>query len=257
MEKLIRQVTCGNVGLQNAVIIPKTLFPLMLRRLSEDVINSRAYKEAWRVKQEAKDHLHRFLTRRCSKEFLALYLESHPQLLDLVSRPGLLLSAVSEVDLAVRLHEFGLLPEEQRKQFVDTVSEYTFDGLDLYALEDPGIRSLFKSHEFEDFLELVRTDLLPRLDDVRSDWESSWSSDNSRDAYIQPLLDSFEAMKTLFADDSEAIAILERESRRAIDWTHDDYTPEVPYTRPSRRWESVGPFSETPGVRSIFDDVDA
>ena len=42
-----------------------------------------------------------------------------------------MLSAVPEVGLAVRLHEFGLLPEENRRKFVRTVSEYAVDGARL------------------------------------------------------------------------------------------------------------------------------
>ena len=69
------------------------------------------------------------------------YFDRHPDLLDKVAKPGLLLHAVPEVDLAVRLHELGLLPDGHRKKFIATVSNYALAGEDLYALEDLGIRS--------------------------------------------------------------------------------------------------------------------
>ncbi len=109
------------------------------------------------------------MARRCSPEFLALYLAEHPDLLTTVSKPGLLLNSVPEVDLAVRLHELGLLPEIHRKTFVETVSEYALNGEDLYALDDDGIQSVYTEEEFVDFKQRVRTELVPRLDDIRSD----------------------------------------------------------------------------------------
>jgi hypothetical protein len=253
-EKLIKQVTCGDVGIQNAVIIPKGLFPLMLHRLSE-MHTATAYKDAFLAKWEATRGLLGFLTRRCSKEFLTLYLERNPDLLDKVSEPGLLLSAVPEVDLAVRLHEFGLLPEERRGQFIATVSDYALDGLDLFALQDPGIRSVFEDHEFEELLVRVRTELLPRLHDVRWDWESNHDSGLSPDDHMQPLLDSFETLKKLFSNDETAVKIIERESQHAIEWI-GEHMPEDMYTKPRRKLGDLQPSDDLCTERSIFDDVD-
>lgn len=172
----------------------------------------------------------------------------NPELLDRLSKPGLLLNAVPEVELAIRLHEFGLLPEDRRQQFIATVSEYALEGQDLYALQDPGIRGMFVDHEFEEFLELVRAELLPRLDDVRFDWVSN------HDDYIEPLLDSFEALKKHFAGDENALTIIERESERAT-WRIGEQRSED--DRPSRKLVDVRSFAEIYTKRSIFDDVDA
>ena len=122
-ENLISQVTCGNVGVEKAVIVPKSLFPAMRSRLIE-FTSSESYKVQWRSEWGARRALYRFLANRCSKEFLALYLELDPDIVKRVSMPGRSLSLVAEVDLAVRLHGFGLLPEASRKEFVETVSNY-------------------------------------------------------------------------------------------------------------------------------------
>ena len=254
-EKLIKQVTCGDVGIQNAVIIPKALFPLMLRRLGE-FSTTATYKDSWRAKWQARNDLQGFLTRRCSKEFLTQYLELNPDLLEEVSTPGLFLNSVPEVDLAVRLHEFGLLPEDRRERFIATVSEYALEGQDLYALQDSGIRGVFEDHEFERLLVLVRTELLPRLNVVRSDWQSNHDSDLSPDEHMQPLLDSFETLKKLFADDENAVKIIDRESERAT-WWIGEHMPEDTHTKPGRKLGGVQPPDALYTKRSIFDDVDA
>lgn len=73
-----------------------------------------------------------------------------------MGKPGLSLIAVPEVDLAVRLHEFGPLPEGVRKAFIETVSTYAVEGQDLYALDDPGVRVVFQDSGFDELVETVR-----------------------------------------------------------------------------------------------------
>lgn len=120
-ERLVDQVTCGDVGIERAVVVPKSLFPQMLAKLM-DFSQSKSYKSPWLSTFGAKRDLQGFLGRRCSKEFLLLYLQNNLDLLDQVSEPGLFLHAAPEVRLAQRLYEFALLPEEKRKKFVETVS---------------------------------------------------------------------------------------------------------------------------------------
>lgn len=253
-DKLIEQVTCGDVGIEKAVIIPKALFPLTLGRLREFSI-SKKYKSEWLSAWSAKSALQGFLARRCSKEFLSLYLQKNPDLLDKVSEPGLYLSAVSEVDLAVRLHEFELLPEDKRKKFVATVSEYAVRGEDLYALDDVDIQSMFKDQEFERLLKRVRTQLLPRLNDVRRNWQYNHQLGEPPDEHMQLLLESFGVLKKHFGDDARAAKIIDRETRLANEWIAEN-TPEEP-SRKQRTLGKVETSDKLPSTRSIFDDIDA
>jgi hypothetical protein len=135
-------VTCGDVDLENAVIIPKSLFALILRRLDE-YSSSPKYKSPAYATWGARDRIIGFLARRCSKDFLSFYVGKHPEVLDRVAEPGLMLSAVSEVDLAARLNKHGLLPEQQRLKFLETVKGYALRGEDLYALSDFDIRTIW------------------------------------------------------------------------------------------------------------------
>ena len=249
--KLIEQVTCGDVGIEKAVIIPKALFPLMLGRLRE-FSTSNAYKSAALSVWGAKFELRRFLARRCSKEFLSLYLDENPDLVERVSQPGLY--AFTEVSLAARLHELRLLPEDKRKKFVATVTEHAVRGDDLYGLDDVGIRSVFEENEFEELLQTVRTQLIPRLSDVRIDWQLNRESSEPPDEHMQQLLESFETLKKHFGDDAGAVAILEREANLANEWIAENMDEEL-----DRKTSALGNV-EIPckhsSTRSIFDDVD-
>lgn len=246
-------MTCGDVGIEKAVIVPKTLFQLMLLRLSEGFKTK--YKTAALSAWGSKLALQGFLATRCSKEFLAAYISQNPRTLDEVSRPGLFLYAVSEVDLAIRLHEFGLLPEDRRQRFVATVSTYAIQGDDVYAIDSARIRQMFKDEEFEELLQNVRKQLLPRLGDVRQDWQLNHQSSESAEEHMEQLLESFDVLMRRFGDDPNAVRIIEQETQRANEWI-GEHTSEEPEIEPRTLGQLQTPDKPL-GTRSIFDDIDA
>lgn len=251
-ENLTSQVTCGNVGFEKAVVVPKSLFPMMVARLRE-FSASDMYKVEWMSSWGARWTLHRFLASRCSKEFLALFLEQSPEILERVSKPGLSLSAVPEVDLAVRLHEFGLLPEENRRQFVENVSSYAIAGKDTYALKDAGVRSVFTEDEFEGLVEASRAELLPKLPELRLEVQNDHSSDPPEE-HMQDILESLSTLKMRFSGDADAVKLIDREIDLANEWIAETETPE-PKISP-RTLGAVELSEEKHGTRSIFDDID-
>jgi hypothetical protein len=231
MDKLMGQVTCGDVGLERAVVLPKTLFSLVLKRLNEFSSPTR-YKSPLLASWDSRRRIDDFLSTRCSRDFIAQFIEERPDTLDRVSRPGLLLNSVSEVDLAIRLRELNLLPEQYRQAFVRTVTSYAIDGEDLYAIESLRIQSVFTSEELADFLRRVRTELVPNLAEIRRTWESNHSSDERPDGYMGPLLDSFSALKKEFTDDPDILISIDREIERAQEWISENMPEDADKKRP-------------------------
>ena len=253
-ERLVDQITCGDVGIENAIVVPKSLFLQVLAKL-EDMSRSKSYKSVWRSTFGAREVLQGFLARRCSKEFLSLYLQHNSSLLAQVSNPGLFLYAVPEVDLAERLHEFGLLPDEYRKKFVETVSNYALDGEDASALDDDGIRKLFTDDEFEDLVQRVRVELLPRLDDVRQGWESNHSLNELPEEHMQQLLEFFDSLKAQFGDDESAAQVIDREISLTNQWIGENTSQE--FEANPRQMGKIEATERPQSTRSIFDDIDA
>lgn len=256
IEKLMGQVTCGDVGLERAVALPRALFPLVIDRLETSAAPTR-YKSAFLASWYSGRRVDDFLSSRCSKEFLALYIQRHPEVLNRVSRPGLFLSAVSEVDLAIQLHELGLLPEEYRRGFVESVISYAMEGEDLYGLESVRIQSVFTADELAEFRSRVRTELLRKLGDIRRTWEMNHSSDDGPDACLRPLLDSFSALKEEFADEPEIVQAISREIEHGEEWISEKLAEEPKYDRPTRVFGDVdAPDRLAAPLRGLFDDVD-
>jgi len=253
-ERLVDQVTCGDVGIEKAIVVPKSLFPQMLAKLNE-ISQSKSHKAAWLSAFSARWDLQGFLARRCSKEFLSLYLKHNPSLLEQVAKPGLFLDSVPEVRLAKRLHEVGLLPEEQRKIFVETVSSYAIEGQDGGALDDDGIRNLFTDSEFDELVRRVRIELLPRLDDVRHEWESNHSLGEPPEDHMRQLLELFDSLKRQFGDDDRDVKLIDREIRLTNEWIGEN-TQEEP-DRADRKLGEVEVQEKPQSKRSIFDDIDA
>jgi uncharacterized protein (UPF0305 family) len=240
------------VGVEKAVVVPKVLFGMMMGRLREFSASDK-YKVQWMSSWDARWTLQRFLSNRCSKEFLALYLAQEPDILKRISEPGLSLSAVPEVDLAVRLHEFGLLSEENRGKFVETVSNYAIEGEDVYALKDTGIQSVFTGREFDELVNTVRTELLPKLREMRRKAQSNYDSAESPDEHMQNILELFSTLKERFGEDEDAVKLIDRETVLANRWIAATEAPE-PKVSP-RTLGAVEPSEEKHGTRSIFDDI--
>ena len=252
-ERLIYEVTCGDQGFENATVVPELLFPLMIGRLN-DLKESKAYKSAFLSAFGARSNLHGFLTYRCSKEFLSLYLYHNPDLLREVSRPGLYLSAVSEVPLAKRLHESGLLPEEHRKTFVKSVSEHALEGEDASTLSDKGIRRFFTDDEYGELIQKLQFELLPRLEDIWEGWKYNYSPSDSPEEDMQPHLEFLRTLSVEFAEDQSALEIVTNHLWLAEEWIEDNLTESVDEN--PRQLEQIEPTARPESVRSTFDDID-
>ncbi len=252
-EKFITQVTCGDVGIKKATIIPKGLFPDVIEKLAS-YTDTKNYKSKGLSRWQAESAIQRFLARRCSREFLSLYIEQNPELMDDVGKPGLYLNAVSEVDLAVRINEYGILPENIRKKFIEIVSEYAINGEDLYALDDEEIKTVFSDDEFDELLVGVRTKLLPRLDEVRQEYQDNYYQDEEPDVYMLQLFGIFEILEKYYGDESNVIRNISEQTEIVNEWIEENKTDAI--EREPRVLGSIDIVKQANGPRSIFDDID-
>ena len=252
-NKLVAQITCGDVGIERATVVPKSLFSEVMGKLDELQEVAQCNPDD-RTRDAAKRGLLAFLARRCSADFLQLYLERHADLFDKVSEPGLMLEVVPEVPTALRLYEFGLLPEEHRKRFVDTVSGYLLEGQDASALANSRIRDLYDRHEFEVLVQRIRDELLPNLDDVRQNEEWNWYDDFSPEDWMYSLKQFLHALRSYFHDDQNIVNDVNEQLSMVEIWI-DEHT-EYEQSRQERLIGRVDVPIVTHSTRIIFDDVD-
>jgi energy-coupling factor transporter ATP-binding protein EcfA2 len=261
VEKLLSTITCGDLGLEGAVVVPESLYAMVEGKVS-------AFDETgdldWQQRWEKRRNVDRFLGERCDRAFLELYLEHHPQLLERVSNPGLRLDTVSEVDVAVRLFKLDLLPEQYRAKFVQTVVEYAVNGEDGHVFESSEIRQMFKRQEKKELKRRIREELIPNLANARHNWEYNLPSDEDPESYIQPYSDLLTALEHEFPGNPEVRKAVISETltiRRWIEKAQQDMAErgdprdqEPEYD--SSDYSATGPSGEG-ASRSIFDDIDA
>ena len=253
-ERLIREVTCGDVGIKNAIVVPFSSFPQVVEKIKY-LKQSNLYERSTYAGFEVKELVQSFLAIRCSREFIGLYLMEDPGILEQVAQPRLYLQAVTEVDLAKRLFEFGLLPDEERTMFIEKVSDYALQGEDASALIDKEIRSMFADTEYDQLIEKLRLELLPQLEDVRVDWEHNYYSNESPDDHMLPFLRFLTALSEEFNEDQNAVEIINNEIWAINEWI-EEHQIDSPEEDP---WEldSIESTTQPETTRSIFDDIDA
>lgn len=245
MDRLFGEVTCGDVGIQGAkVIIPSDRYGLLLSRLDKFDFN----------KSEDKRELHHFLAYRCNREFLGQFIAKYPGFISDL-RVGSYLYAVSDVNVIVRLHEFGLLPEDKRVQVVSAIRELAVSTPDAGLLRED-IRALHTPAEFEATLEDVKLNLLPNLADTIANWRDNfYHNEEDPESYFEPLtsaLKDFQEELTVYTEATRQIqAALADIKETVMDLMAE--TPEKPDDDDDYSGGSSGSGDDS---RSIFDDVD-
>jgi hypothetical protein len=245
LDKLLRRSTCGDVGVERAIIIKPPFFDAVLTRLLKAT--------GW----EIRDRIHLFLTHRCSKEFLQLWISRSREALDGIAEPGLYLSAVSETGLVVRLHRLGLLPEDVRRRFVEAVVRYAVSGEDGYVVHHKPLRSMLTQDEETDLLKRLRTELVPNLGDVRRTWQSNVGYREDREQGVSELIEFFVALRGEFQGAWSVVAEVSRQEELLNEWIAEEEVPEARVPPRKRLSESDAQWSDRSGeARSIFEDVD-
>jgi hypothetical protein len=253
-EDLLRQITCGDVGLQKALIIPRSLFGGIIQKLMSFTHTDR-YKTRYLSQWDAKRDLFTFLARRCNKQFLADFIKTNPQIIDEISHPGLYLDYSSEIDLVIRLYDFEILPEKNRKVFVEALSKYAIDGDDLYVLQNEKVQRVFQSTEIQDIKDKVLLELIPHLDKVRKNFVSNHSSSHdTAEEHMEKFFETLSIIKELYEGNIDVEKEVESQIKQTKEWisqNENDKTSIAP-----RKFEDLGENEHFEKTRNIFDDVD-
>jgi hypothetical protein len=259
-EKLIATITCGDVGLEGAVIVPAGLYQPVTAKLSS-FLDAASAQPGSMASWHAKRTTYRFLAGRCDRAFLKFYMERHAELLERVSDPGLALSASPEVELSLTLFRFGLLPEANRKKFVEVVTQYTVDGADGYALQKKEIRAMFTPEEIDHLRARLLEELLPNLGEARSAWADDYDGDDDPESHMEPFLEFLAAIESEFPGDSDVAEAVDAEIESAQEWVAEVTSDAEEGLEASDFGEAYEPDDYSPAgasspERSVFEDID-
>lgn len=246
LPQLFREVSCGDVGLEGVkVVVPADRYDVLLKRMGPLADGRR----------EGRDALNAFLARRVDRDFLRLFVGQYKEFVEGL-RVGSYFSAVSDVDVIVRLNEFELLSSEAREEYVRQIRELAVDTPDSDFLRED-IQPLFASREREAILEHVRFELLPNLSVHIDAWKDNHDGEEDPDSYFSLLVAALKDYRAAFSDLDDAVQQIDA-SLEEIDKAVEQLRYDMP--REPEEDEFYGDRrSAVSSVdsRSVFDDVDS
>lgn len=245
LDKLFSEVSCGDVGIEGVkVIVPLDRYEAVMTR-SESFDTTKWYN---------KSALHRFLSYRCDREFLERFIARYSQFIPSL-RVGAYLYAVSDVDVLVRLHELGLLPESDRLRAVCAIRELATDIPDSGFLRAE-IRGLITHEELADILEQVQTTLLPNLNAQIDQWRKNLNGKDDPEDHFSTLKNMLQDYRREFEENDGATKQID-EALSEIDRVVEELRSELPQEPDRDEFDSRSLTGDSPDdSRSIFDDVD-
>ena len=245
---LVSRTTCGDTGLTNAIVLPEPLWPAVIGRLDEALKNG---ETPW----QQRDRYRSYLAAQCVPAFQHLYLEDHPELLDELLLPELRLELDSGSHLVASLYRNGVLPEQARADFVQTLIDLCIYGGDGAVLWETDFRDMLTSDEEHTLRERLITEVVPDPEIILENFTDGFPADEDPADFTRPIEEFAVALFAEFEGDAtveEAAAALEtarEEWIRAQGW---------PGEREDELWRYHTRHAtrrQAPARRSVFDDL--
>lgn len=238
-ETIVREVVCAGVQLSGAtVVVPTSMFELLADRignLPSHVLAS-------------------FISYRSNPTFTKALLAIRP---DIWKRLNSFFSPLKDdidVDLIAALHSQGLLPEERRVAFVDTVRMAANEHADDSFLASEKISGLLTDSERAGILDEVKTSVLGRIEKHVQRVREQWDRDYDPNDYFDELKSSVRHFANALSnsvDVDKILAVTEKEILSAVCELESDYEP--PSSSPVPPQQSAAKSSS---LEELFRDVD-
>jgi hypothetical protein len=137
---------------------------------------------------------------------------------------------------------------------VETVSEYARTGEDAHVLSDPELRSLLNEKELNRLREAVRTEVLPRIEEVRFEHQANCAPDDDPEWHMRRFTQLLTMIEETYPQSRRIRNIIKRERLLVQEWIDENPTEED--SSASRDITIDEPSASPDGSRSIFDDID-
>jgi len=248
IERLMELVRCGDAGIQNATILPASLFAAIATRCYQYVTCGAE------VKRMRRSRLYSFLLRRTDLVFLTIYSKTDGELASSLVRDFARNLFTMSSDLALRLLRQGLLPESARDAISTKIHGFVFDEDDLGYIYDREMHEFFSDQERQDFYSDVQKNVLPDLDRVRQFQQERYSYGDDPDYHLSDFIDQLKGIRAAFPEWAGVEDVVDTQRRRVDDWV-SEVSQERGEEPAVGRSDLMRPSAQE-GGRKIFDDVD-
>lgn len=248
IKHALTEVTCGNLNQPGVkVIVPPSEFKAFLSKLRPYFQKYSNYKDGPSPQE--------FLATRCTKAFLVVALETHPEFFAERHTNYDPIALSPWLNLIARLNEFDILPELLRKSAVAVMANAAES--DLSFLRSRRLSILFNGDELKDIYTTVAEDGLPHLEDAIDSLADAYEpSFGDIEDHFSTLNQYCDIAEQLFSEDPERLRLVTNARHRlqsaiedlAIRYAEPDYDDESRY--------GISRVQETDhGIRDVFEDV--
>ncbi|OAS08561.1 MULTISPECIES: hypothetical protein [Pseudomonas] len=248
IERLMELVTCGDTGVQNATILPSSMFAVIAKRCCEYVTCEADVERARRGR------LYSFLLRRADDVFLRTYSKLDGKLHSGLVRDFARNLFTNSSDLALRLLRQGLLPKSARDAISIKIHDFVFDDDELGYIHDQEMHEFLNDEERENFYNDVQKYVLTDLDRIRKSQQESYSYENDPDYHLSEFIEELEGIQAAFPEWPGVEDVVDTQRRRVDDWV-SEVSQERGDEPAVGRSDFMRPSAQN-GGRNIFDDVD-
>ena len=245
---LMTRTTCGEAGFTNSIVLPDSLWPTVVDRLAVTLADSE-------VSWIQHDWCRSYLSRQCVPEFQRLYIETHPELLDNLSRPGLRLELDSGADLIASFHRNGVLPEQTRANFVKVLTDACIEDADGAVLWDSRFRDMLTADEEQTLRTRLMVEVVRDPESILENFTASFTADEDPAEFTQPIEEFVGGLIEEFEDDETVLAAAAALEEARWEWVSEQGWSDEP-TDDVRSYDFPGPTRpQTQWHRSVFDDL--
>ncbi len=193
---LLDRTTCGDIGMKNALIIPEPLWPNVMERLHSTPTGFANWRQVHRRDS--------YLASYCCPDFLRQYFDRHPDALEALKKPGLMLEGAAKNEIALRLHEFGLLPEPIRREFVSGVIDFCIDGEDFSVMWNDRFGGMLTQEETDLLWHRLRNETFRNPREVVRTFLEGYDGQDEPEAFADDLERFATAISSSMPEDAEA-----------------------------------------------------
>ena len=246
IDGLLNRTTCGDVGIENALVIPPQHWPAVMDRLYEPYTGEHTLRHNWRRES--------YLARQCVADFQVSYLERFPEILQSLAEPGL--EGDPQNDFVVSLHRNEVLPEATRRRFAERLIDYCVEGVDAAVLWSDSLRSLLNREEESVLRRRLRSEVFDHPSGAVHEFLSPYNSRDDPEEFSAPLEDFADALLREFPADERAARAAERIRFMRWEWIAEGGRGAAP-DDDSDDFYRVGADVPIPSSieRSVFDDL--
>lgn len=258
IDTILGSFTCeGSPLIRDALVIPSTLDDALVARLSQTPDESH---RNWM--------LFHFLSYRASDAVFTKVIGQFPELLRRYCWRTDALANDPRFYTYARAHQFGLLPDDLRREAASSLESAALSDLDMSFFVEKEMLALISPIRLVGLGLALRTNLLPALEEKIDEIAADADLDEEPDSHFKKLLGALDCIKEMGVElDDDAVSLIDDardQVKRAIDGLEERKQERDEETEDDTDWthivthkkEELSPLEPAATKRSVFDDVD-